>query len=132
MARPTTKPPQGEQLAEISNMVVSVYADYLGRGPTKARTYASDGVVTCLLEDTLTRAEQSLISSGRSSAVLEVRNNLQETMREELVKAMERLTEQRVRAMISGTQLEPDITSEVFVLDESRGEGIRAPEQEAA
>lgn len=126
MARTTTKPPQGEQLAEISNMVVAVYADFLGRGPTKARTYASDGVVTCLLEDTLTRAEQSLIDSGREEAVLEVRNSLQATMREELVKAMERLTEQRVKAMISGTQLDPDVTTQVFVLDESRGAtGIR-------
>jgi uncharacterized protein YbcI len=126
MARTTTKSPQGEQLAEISNMVVAVYADYLGRGPTKARTYATDGVVTCLLEDTLTRAEQSLIRSGRESAVLEVRNSLQATMREELVKAMERLTEQRVKAMISGTQLDPDVTTQVFVLDESgRATGIR-------
>lgn len=123
MARTTTTSPQGEQLAEISNMVVSIYADYLGRGPTKARTFATDGVVTCLLEDTLTRAEQSLIKSGRESAVLEVRNNLQETMREELVKAMERLTEQRVKAMISGTQLDPDVTTQVFVLDEARGGG---------
>jgi len=126
MARTTTKSPQGEQLADISNMVVSIYADYLGRGPTKARTYASDGVVTCLLEDTLTRAEQSLIASGREEAVLDVRNSLQATMRDELVKAMERLTEFRVKAMISGTQLEPDVTTQVFVLDEGgRGAGVR-------
>jgi uncharacterized protein YbcI len=125
MARTTTDPPQGEQLAEISNMVVSIYADYLGRGPTKARTYATDGVVTCLLEDTLTRAEQSLIESGRQAAVLEVRNSLQETMRDELVKAMERLTENRVKAMISGTQLDPDVTTQVFVLDEARGGALR-------
>ena len=107
-------------------MIVAVYADYLGRGPTKARSYATDGVITCLLEDTLTRAEQSLIASGREQAVLEVRNSLQATMREELVKAMERLTEQRVKAMISGTQLDPDVTTQVFVLDESgRATGIR-------
>ena len=118
MARSTTHPPQqGELLAAISNAVVAVYADHLGRGPTKARTYVTDGVVTCLLEDTLTRFEQSLISSGREAAVLEVRANLQETMREDLVKAMEDLTDNRVKAMISGTQINPDITSQVFVLD---------------
>lgn len=132
MARTTTNSPQGEQLAEISNMVVAVYADYLGRGPTKARTYASDGVVTCLLEDTLTRAEQSLIQSGRESAVLEVRNSLQETMREELVKAMEKLTELRVKAMISGTQLDPDVTTQVFVLDETGRGGGAIRERKAA
>jgi uncharacterized protein YbcI len=125
MATKTSTQPQGEQLAAISNMVVAIYADYLGRGPTKARTYATDGVVTCLLEDTLTRAEQSLIDSGRESAVLDVRNSLQATMRDELVKAMERLTESRVRAMISGTQLDPDVTTQVFVLDESSAGGLR-------
>jgi uncharacterized protein YbcI len=98
-------------------MVVAIYADHLGRGPTKARTYATEGVVTCLLEDTLTKAEQTLIASGRESAVLEVRSSIQETMRAELVKSMEKLTEHRVRAMISGTQLDPDISSQVFVLD---------------
>jgi uncharacterized protein YbcI len=127
MSRTTAQVPQGELLAAISNMVVAIYADYLGRGPTKARTYATDGVVTCLLEDTLTRAEQSLIESGREAAVLEVRSSLQETMRSELMKAMEKLTEYRVRAMISGTQLDPDITSQVFVLDEAGG-GIRPRE----
>jgi uncharacterized protein YbcI len=125
MATKTSTQPQGEQLAAISNMVVAIYADYLGRGPTKARTYATDGVVTCLLEDTLTRAEQSLIDSGRESAVLDVRNSLQATMRDELVKAMEKLTESRVRAMISGTQLDPDVTTQVFVLDEAGTGGLR-------
>lgn len=117
MSKTPAPAPQGEQLAAISNMVVAIYADHLGRGPTKARTYATDGVVTCLLEDTLTRAEQTLIASGREAAVLEVRSSLQETMSGELVKAMEKLTELRVRAMISGTQLDPDISSQVFVLD---------------
>ena len=122
MSKTPAPSPQGEQLAAISNMVVAIYADHLGRGPTKARTYATDGVVTCLLEDTLTRAEQTLIQSGREAAVLEVRSSIQETMRGELVKAMEKLTELRVRAMISGTQLDPDISSQVFVLD-AAGDG---------
>lgn len=108
---------QGELLAAISNTVVAVYADHLGRGPTKARSYMAESVITCLLEDTMTKAERRLVESGRTEAVLEVRTTFQETMREELIAAIEKLTGRRVRAIVGGTQLEPDITSQVFVLD---------------
>lgn len=104
-------------LAAISNTVVAVYADHLGRGPTKARSYMAEGVVTCLLEDTMTKAERRLVESGRTTAVLEVRSTFQETMRDELIAQVEKLTGRRVRAVVGGTQLEPDITSQVFVLD---------------
>jgi len=120
MAKPATEP-QGELLASISNMVVSVYADHLGRGPTKARTFIANGVITCLLEDTLTRAERKLIESGRLSPILEVRSTLQETMRIELAGRMEELSGRHVRAIIGGTELDPDISTQIFVLDpESR------------
>jgi uncharacterized protein YbcI len=107
----------GELLAAISNVVVAIYADHLGRGPTKARTYLSGGVITCLLEDTLTRAEQRLIGVHRDATVLELRANLQEMMAAEMIAAVETLTRHRVRALISGTQLEPDVSSQVFLLD---------------
>jgi len=48
-------------------------------------------------------------------------------MRDELVRAMERLTENHVKAMISGTQLDPDVTTQVFVLDESGRGAVREP-----
>jgi uncharacterized protein YbcI len=116
----TAAEPQGELLASISNMVVAVYADHLGRGPTKARTFMTEGVITCLLEDTLTRAERKLVESGRHSPVLEVRSTIQETMREELVDRMEELSGQQVRAIIAGTELDPDISTQIFVLSGGR------------
>ena len=116
MAAKTGAEPQGELLASISNMVVSVYADHLGRGPTKARTFITEGVITCVLEDTLTRAERKLVESGRQNPVLEIRSTLQETMRNELAGKVEELSGQPVRAIIAGTELEPDISTQIFVL----------------
>ena len=115
--------PQGELLASISTMVVSVYADHLGRGPTKARTFITEGVITCLLEDTLTRAERKLVESGRASPVLEVRSTIQETMRDELAGGVEELSGQQVRAIIAGTEVDPDISTQIFVLD-GRGKAL--------
>ena len=116
MAAKTGAEPQGELLASISNMVVSVYADHLGRGPTKARTFITEGVITCVLEDTLTRAERKLVESGRQTPVLDIRSTLQETMRNELAGKVEELSGQPVRAIIAGTELEPDISTQIFVL----------------
>jgi uncharacterized protein YbcI len=112
----------GELLAAISNTVVKVHADHIGRGPTKARTYINNGVITCLLEDTLTRAERTLLTTGGKQRVLDMRRSLRDTMREELVGAVEQLTGRQVRATISGTQVEPDISSFVFVLDGATSE----------
>jgi uncharacterized protein YbcI len=116
MAAKTGTEPHGELLASISNMVVSVYADHLGRGPTKARTFITDGVITCVLEDTLTRAERKLVESGRITPVLEIRSTLQETMRSELAGKVEELSGHHVRANIAGTELNPDISTQIFVL----------------
>lgn len=118
MAAKTGAEPQGELLASISNMVVSVYADHLGRGPTKARTFITEGVITCVLEDTLTRAERKLVESGRQTPVLEIRSTLQETMRTELAGRVEELSGRPVRAIIAGTELDPDISTQIFVLGE--------------
>jgi uncharacterized protein YbcI len=115
---------QGELLASISNMVVSVYADHLGRGPTKARTFITEGVITCLLEDTLTRAERKLVESGRASPVLEVRSTIQETMRDELAGGVEELSGQQVRAIIAGTEVNPDISTQIFVLGGGREKAL--------
>jgi uncharacterized protein YbcI len=68
-----TERPPGKLLAEISNMVVKSHADHLGRGPTKARTYIDENVITCLLEDTLTRAERALLGTSRGTSVMETR-----------------------------------------------------------
>jgi uncharacterized protein YbcI len=127
MARAAAKA-SGEMLAEISNIVVATYADHLGRGPTKARSYLNEGIVTCVLEDTLTKTERKLIAAGKHDAVLEVRRTIQEMMREPLGEAMEAQTGRRVTAVIPGTEIEPDISSQVFVLGERVGE----PDSEGA
>ncbi|MDQ6744424.1 MAG: DUF2294 domain-containing protein [Actinomycetota bacterium] len=48
--------------------------DYTGRGPTRARTTIRDNIVVVMLEQTLTKAEQSLVAKGRSEKVLEMRH----------------------------------------------------------
>ena len=103
----------------VSNAVVSLFADYLGRGPTRARATLSRDLVTVVLEETLTKAERHLVSEGEAKSVIETRRVVQHTMRDGLVAVVERHTGCRVAAFLSDQSVEPDVSVEVFVLEPS-------------
>ena len=107
---------QGTVAAGISNAVVRLMSEYIGRGPTKARTAISRDVVTVLLQDTLTKAERSLADNGKSDLVLHMRHEFQRTMRDDLIAAVEMLMERKVIAFMSANHINPDMASEIFVL----------------
>jgi uncharacterized protein YbcI len=108
--------------AAISNGVVGLLGEHLGRGPTRARAIHSGKLVLCVLEDTMTKAERNLALHGKEDFVLEMRHAFQDTMREDLTAVVERLTGRKVVAFLSANHIEPDVAAEVFVLDEPVGE----------
>ena len=111
--------PQGGRLsAAISNRVVQIQREYVGRGPTKARTVIHDNLVVTLLQDALTKAERSLAAHGKADTVIEMRHEFQNTMRADLTAAIEELTGRRVVAFMSDNHIDPDIGVEAFVLEE--------------
>jgi uncharacterized protein YbcI len=117
--------PKGALNAAISNAVVRLLGEHVGRGPTKARTIHSGKIVMCVLEDTMTKAERSLVTHGREDFVLGMRHAFQQTMREELTAAVEALTGHKVVAFMSANHVDPDLAAEVFVLDEPVAEAAR-------
>ena len=94
-----------------------LFAEYLGRGPTKARAIVTQSAIMVILEETLTKAELKLISAGMSDQVRETRRLLQDTMREEMVAAVEDLTGRRVIGFLSDHQMDPDVAMEGFVFE---------------
>jgi uncharacterized protein YbcI len=120
VVRPVGQEPthaRGVLANSISNTVVKLFSDYLGRGPTKARTVVSRDLISVVLEDTLTKAERTLVARGEESVVLQMRRALQGAMRDALVGAIEELTGRRVIAFLSDHQAEPDFAVESFVLE---------------
>ena len=111
----------GELNAAISKAIVQSFSDYIGRGPTKARTSIRDDLVVCLLENSLTKAERSLVAGGREQLVLDTRRAFQSTMRLDLVAAVEQLTKRRVIAFMSDNHIDPDIATESFLLGPALG-----------
>lgn len=109
--------PQGGQLAAaISNRVVRVMSEFTGRGPTRARTYVNDDLVTVVVQDTLTKGEHRLVADGKAEIVMDMRREFQATMREELVAGVEDLTGRRVIAFFSSNHIDPDAALEAFLL----------------
>ena len=103
--------------ANIANLVVGLFSEYTGRGPTRARAYLQDDVVTVVLKETLTKAERSLVDHGRSEQVLQMRLAFQQTMREDLTRGVEKILDRKVHAFLSANHLEPDIAVETFLLE---------------
>lgn len=106
--------------AAISNRVVRLLSEYTGRGPTRARTYITDQLVTVLVRDTLTKGEHSLVRDGQADLVLATRKAYQGTMRTDLIAVVEETLDRKVVAFLSDNHLDPDVAVEVFVLDEAR------------
>jgi len=113
----------GQQLTAISNAVVQIVREYTGRGPTRARSSIRDDVVVVVMQETLLKAEHSLINDSKGALVVEMRRSFQQTMREELSAAVERLTGRKVIAFMSDSHLEPDYSVELFVLAPEQSDG---------
>jgi uncharacterized protein YbcI len=107
----------GRLAASISTGVVHAFAEHTGRGPTRARTTIDGDLVVVILQDGQTKAERALVRAGRGDTVLDLRRAFQETMRDDLVAVVERLTQRRVQAFMSANHNEPDAAAEVFILD---------------
>jgi uncharacterized protein YbcI len=108
---------RGQLSADISSAVVGLFSRHTGRGPTKARTTLDADLVVVLLRDNMTKGEKSLLYAGRAAEVLQIRRTFQETMRAELVEAVERLTKRNVVSFMSANDVNPDAAAEIFLLD---------------
>ncbi|MEY2516914.1 MAG: hypothetical protein QOJ89_4272 [bacterium] len=106
----------GSISAAISNAVVGLLHDYTGRGPTHARTTIGADTVVVTLRNSLTKAERTLAGKGQAVEVLAMRRAFQNTMRDDLIAAVERLTGRTVEAFLSDNLHEPDVAVEVFLL----------------
>ena len=82
-----------------------------------------------LMQDTLTRAEHSLVADGRGDRVLEMRHSFQEVMGPAMIDVVQQFTGREVIAFMSDNHINPDIASEIFVLapQDPNGDGDDDP-----
>jgi uncharacterized protein YbcI len=108
----------GELLAAISRSMVKLLRDHYGRGPMKAKTYALDDVIVCVLRGSgFTPVEQTMMESGEPQRVVAMREDFQRVMAERYKSLIEELTDRKVVAFLSHAHVEPDLTIEIFFVD---------------
>jgi uncharacterized protein YbcI len=108
----------GEALAAVTNGIVKLFRDYYGRGPTKAKSYIlDDRILVCVLENTMTRVEKTLVDNGHGDKVREVRLVFQEAMAHEFKQCVRDTMGREVVTYHSQLTLDPDLGFEFFVLE---------------
>ena len=107
----------GNASRDISHGIVAIYKEYLGRGPTTARTTISGDHVVTILDDSLTKAEHTLVQSGEEDTVRGMRRRFQMAMSEDITRLVEEVTGRKGRVMLSDHNVERDIAIEMVVLE---------------
>ena len=107
----------GPLSSALSALVMRVFAEYLGRGPTHARTTRSSNVIAVTAHDMMTKAERTLVDGGEAHLVVDVRRKLQTAMRAELISGVEALTDRKVLSFLSDHDAVNDWCAEIFILD---------------
>jgi uncharacterized protein YbcI len=109
---------RGLLMVEISNAMVHLYKELFGRGPTKVRTsYAGPDLLVTTLENSLTRIERTMASAGEQERLRDLRMHFQYLHEDDFVGAVEQTTGRKVRAFVSGMDIERDVASELFYLE---------------
>jgi uncharacterized protein YbcI len=92
--------------------------EHYGRGPMKAKTYALDDIIVCVLRGSgFTAIEKTMMDSGEPERVVAMREDFQRVMAKRYKGMIEELTGRKVMAFLSQAHVEPDITLEVFFVD---------------
>jgi uncharacterized protein YbcI len=110
----------GDVRVRISNEMVGLHSEYYGRGPTKAKVYADGDLIAVVLEETFTPAEKTLIARGESEGIQDIRRRFQRVMADQFRSIVEQATGREVRSFLSETDVDNDISVEIFLLGASR------------
>jgi uncharacterized protein YbcI len=114
----------GSQAARISNSIVQLFARYGGRGPTKARTTLNTNIAVIVMEDSLTRSEQTLAGAGQFESVAQMRRVFQGAIRDEATRAVEEITGRSVVSCLSDIDVEANVAVQVFLFERAPESGL--------
>jgi uncharacterized protein YbcI len=111
--------PRGARLLqEISRAMVKLYREQFGRGPETVWTrYGGPDALLCVLGNSLTPVERSMVQLGEEQRVRELRMMFQHTTEPKFRAEVERITGRRVIGFMSGMDVHNDLSSEVFTLE---------------
>ncbi|MGX6447099.1 Na-translocating system protein MpsC family protein [Patulibacter sp. S7RM1-6] len=114
---------QGHALQMVADATARHYKEYFGRGPTRCRAYfAGRDAIVCVLENTMSLAEQHLVAHGDAQRMRDGRLAAQNATQTVLRAAVEELCGRPIRYAISGIDVRADVVTELFAFAEEPAE----------
>ncbi len=107
----------GHLRTAVANELVALLKQYYGRGPTGAKAYLNDDYLFVVLDDGLTRNEETLLHAGQEDLVRSYRLAFQEAMGATIMGAVEGVLNRRVLTYHSQIVFNPTRAFEIFVLE---------------
>lgn len=108
---------RADQLVAVAGDVAAIVKQAWGRGPARTTAHwAGADALLVLMDNGQTDAERTLRDARHADEVLRGRQMLHEAVQARLGESVTRHTGRRVRAVLSATHLEPDVSVEVFLL----------------
>lgn len=104
-------------MGAISRRVVQLFKEYYGRGPTKAKTYYADDVLTVLMSGGFSKAEETLLEGGRGDSVVQQRTDFHEVMKARFSAVVEEELDRKVVALLFANQQNPDLLVQTYLLE---------------
>jgi uncharacterized protein YbcI len=115
---------RGEVEARITEALVKFEREYMGRGPTEARTYLIDDLVLVRLQGVITRAEQHLATADNTGRgrdlVKQSRIELLEKARPQLFELISTITGVPVKSLHTDISVKTGERIILFTLDRVR------------
>lgn len=108
----------GPVLAAVSNSMVQVMRDAVGKGPTQCKTHwAGPDTLVVVLGGGYLAAERTLYEAGRDEEVRAARQALQDVLESRMRALIEEHVGRHVVAFLSAQHQDPDLQVEIFVLE---------------
>jgi uncharacterized protein YbcI len=106
----------GGARAALSNAIVGLFKEFYGKGPTAAKTYFNDDWIFVVMENGLTRNEETLVAAGEHEMVRQYRLRFQEVMRDRICATVAQLTGREVLTYHSQLLFDPVRMVEMFLV----------------
>ncbi len=97
--------------------MVQLHKEFYGKGPTHAKSYVNDDTILILMRGGFTQVEETLLAGGMGDSVIQQRIAFQKVMRPRFEEMIYEVTGRTVVAFLSGNHQDPDVLSELFILD---------------
>jgi uncharacterized protein YbcI len=105
-------------LLEVANVIVHLYKETFGRGPTKARAmFSGSDTLVVVLEDMMTATERQLVALGEHSRVREQRLLLQLALEDRKRFEVQRILRRRLLSCVSGADSDRNLAVEFFMFE---------------